>query len=80
MPKVDVIEGLSDDERALTLLALQCLRRDRALAWNIACDIAERDQTKRPTIKSYGIPDIELLARRFGFGAHATDPDAASGD
>jgi hypothetical protein len=75
MPKVEAIEGLSD-ERALVLRALQSLRRDRALVWNIACDIAEQDETKRPTIESYGIPEIELLARRFGFGRHATAPDA----
>jgi hypothetical protein len=42
------------------------LRRDRGKAWNAACDLAEAQGKRRPSLKPYGIDEIERLARRFG--------------
>ena len=66
MPKPELIEGLNDAERQLVIEALRALRRERGLAWNVACDIAEQKGKKRPPLDDYGIEDIKRLARRFG--------------
>jgi hypothetical protein len=63
------IEGLSDDERALLGDALRALRRERGQAWNAACDAAEAEGKRRPSLRAYGIADIKRLARRLGVGA-----------
>ena len=65
MSKPEPVDGLSDEERQLLLKGLRALRRDRGLAWNIACDIADQQGRRRPSIRSYGIDDIERLARRL---------------
>jgi hypothetical protein len=67
--KPEIIEGLSDEERALLREALRALRRDRGKAWNAACDVAEAAGKPRPSLKAYGIDDIKRLARRFGVRA-----------
>ena len=69
MVKPEIIEGLSDEERALLREALRALRRDRGKAWNAACDAAEAAGKRRPSLKAYGIEDIKRLARRFGVRA-----------
>ncbi|MCK0551442.1 hypothetical protein [Pseudomonas syringae] len=67
MSPVTMIEGLSDAERELVIKGLQALRRERGFAWNVACDVAARSNvTVSP---SYGITEIEHLARRFGGSA-----------
>jgi hypothetical protein len=57
---------LSDDERVLLGQALSALRRERGKAWNAACDEAEAQGKRRPSLKPYGIDEIQRLARRFG--------------
>ena len=69
MGKTEIIEGLSDEERALLREALRALRRDRGKAWNATCDAAEAAGRRRPSLKAYGIDDIKRLARRFGVRA-----------
>ncbi len=66
MPEADLADCLSDDERALLGQALSALRRERARAWNAACDRAEAQGKRRPPLKPYGIDEIRRLARRFG--------------
>ncbi len=66
MPRIELIEGLSESERQLVIEGLRALRRERGRAWNIACDIAEQTGKKRPAIDPYRIDDIAKLARRFG--------------
>jgi hypothetical protein len=63
---MELIEGLTEEERALVIAALRALRRERGRAWNAACDLAEREGHKSPPLSGYGIRDIERLARRFG--------------
>ena len=60
------IAGLSNAERELLIEALCALRDARGRAWNIACDQAEREGKRRPSIKRYGIEAIVRLARRLG--------------
>lgn len=69
MAKPPPVEGLSDDERALLGEALRALRRERGQAWNAACDAAEAEGKRRPSLRAYGIEDIKRLARRLGVGA-----------
>ena len=69
MVRPEIIEGLSDEERALLREALRALRRDRGKAWNAACDAAEAAGRRRPSLKAHGIDDIKRLARRFGVRA-----------
>ncbi len=66
MPKADLAACLSDEERALLGQALSALRRERGQAWNAACDRAEAQGKRRPSLKPYGIDEIQRLARRFG--------------
>lgn len=67
MQPVTMIEGLSDAERELVIKGLQALRRERGLAWNVACDVAAVGKvTVSPSLSLYGITEIEYLARRFG--------------
>jgi len=67
--KQDPIDGLSDDERALLGEALRALRRERGRAWNDACDAAEAQGKRRPSLRTYSIEDIKRLARRLGIRA-----------
>ena len=69
MNKPEPIEGLSEDERALLGEALRVLRRERGQAWNAACDAADAEGKRRPSLRAYGIEDIRRLARRLGVGA-----------
>ncbi len=69
MRKPDPIDGLSDDERTLLGEALRALRRERGQAWNAACDAAEAQGKRRPSLRGYGIEDIRRLARRLGVAA-----------
>ena len=57
---------LSDAERTLLGEALTLLRRERGKAWNAACDAAEAQGKRHPSLRSHGIEDIKRLARRFG--------------
>ncbi len=66
MPGADLADCLSDDERVLLGQALSALRRERGKAWNAACDEAEAQGKRRPSLKPYGIDEIQRLARRFG--------------
>lgn len=63
------IGGLSDDERTLLGEALRALRRERGRAWNAACDAAEAQAKRPPSLRAYGIDDIRRLARRLGVPA-----------
>ena len=69
MPKQARIGGLSDEEIALLAEAFPALRKDRGQAWNAACDIAEAQGKRRPSLRPYGIDDIKCLACRFGIAA-----------
>ncbi len=69
LPKQARIGGLSDEEIALLAEAFSALRKDRGQAWNAACDIAEAQGKRRPSLRPYGIDDIKCLARRFGIAA-----------
>jgi len=60
------IDGLSEEERALLGDALRALRRERGRAWNAACDLAEAQGKRRPSLRGYGIDEIKRLGRRFG--------------
>ena len=66
MEKRDPVAGLNDDERMLLGEALCALRRERGAAWNAACDVAEAQGKRRPSLRAYGIEDIRQLARRLG--------------
>jgi hypothetical protein len=67
-------DELSEAERQLVIKGLRALRRERGLAWNIACDLATERKVKPPPLSQYGITEIEQLARRFGGTArHWTD-------
>ena len=75
MPKADLAEYLSEEERTLLGQAFSALRLERGKAWNAACDRAMAQGKRRPALKSYGIAEIERLARRFGTKAlHWTEP------
>ena len=65
MDKREPIAGLSDDERMLLGEALCALRRERGAAWNAACDAAEAQAKRQPSLRPYGIEDIRRLARRL---------------
>jgi hypothetical protein len=67
--KPEPIEGLSDAEKALLGEALRALRRERGRAWNAACDAAEAQGRRSPSLRAFGIEDIKRLARRFGVRA-----------
>ena len=45
------------------------LRRERGAAWMAACDRAEAQGKRDPSLRAYGIPEIKRLARRLGVGA-----------
>ena len=66
MPEADLAGCLNDEERALLGQALSALRLERGKAWNAACDLAEAQGKRRPSLKLYGIDEITRLARRFG--------------
>jgi hypothetical protein len=65
LPRRERIGDLNDEEIALLAEAFRGLRRDRGQAWNAACDIAEAQGKRRPSLRAYGIDDIKRLARRF---------------
>ncbi len=60
------IAELTEAEWMLLGEALRALRRERAEAWNLACDAAEALGNKRPSLKPYGIASTRRLARRLG--------------
>ena len=66
MSEANLAEGLSAEERALLGEALSALRRERGRAWGAACDRAEAEGKQRPSLRAYGIDEIERLACRFG--------------
>ena len=66
MPEAESGTGLSEEERALLGAAFSALRRERGRAWNAACDWAEAEGKRRPSLRAYGIDEIMGLARRFG--------------
>jgi hypothetical protein len=66
MPKADLADCLSEEERSLLGEALSALRRDRGKAWNAAWDLAKAQGKRRPSLKPFGIDAIKRLARRFG--------------
>jgi hypothetical protein len=67
--KPEPIEGLSDAEKALLGEALRALCRERGRAWNAACDAAEAQGRRSPSLRAFGIEEIKRLARRFGVRA-----------
>jgi hypothetical protein len=67
--KPEPIDGLSDAEKALLGEALQALRRERGRARNAACDAAEAQGRRSPSLRAFGIEDIKRLVRRFGVRA-----------
>ncbi len=66
MSKPEPIADLSDDERKLLIEELTALRRERGQAWNLACDAADANGKRRPSLRQIGIDDIKRLARRIG--------------
>ena len=66
MGKVELIEGLNDEERKLLIEALRALRTERGKAWNEACDAAEAAGKRLPSLRVYGIDQIKRMARRLG--------------
>jgi len=69
MAPVVLVEGLTDEERALLIEGLRALRRARGKAWFKACDAAEATGQPQPSLEPYGIRAIEQLARRLGGSA-----------
>jgi len=69
LDKPESIGGLSDDERMLLGEALRALRRERGAVWNAACDTAEAQAKRPPSLRAYGIDDIRRLARRLDIRA-----------
>jgi len=70
MSRPEPVEELSDDERALLIEALRALRRERGRAWNVACDAADVEGKRQPSLTRFGIDDIKRLARRLGGATH----------
>ena len=68
MDKQLPITGLDDNERALIWEALRVLRQQRGAAWNKACDVAEEQGRRRPSLRAYGIEPIRQLAKRLRIG------------
>jgi len=66
MNKLEPIDNLSDDERKLLIDGLTALRKERGQAWNLACDAADANGKRRPSLRQFGIDDIKRLARRIG--------------
>ncbi len=66
MAPIMLIAELTAAERVLLGEALTALRRERANAWNQACDEAEAQGKRRPSLKPYAINSIRHLARRLG--------------
>ena len=66
MSKPEPIADLNDDERKLLIEGLTALRRERGQAWNLACDVADANGKRRPSLRQIGIDDIKRLARRIG--------------
>ena len=66
MVELELTSRLNEDERTLLGEALSALRRERGAAWNAACDRADSQGKRRPSLRAYGIDDIRRLARRFG--------------
>jgi len=61
LPKQERIGGLIDEEMVLLAEAFRALRRDRGQAWNTACDGAEAQGKRRPSLRPYGIDDIKRI-------------------
>ena len=71
MSNPEPIADLSDDERKWLIDGLTALRRQRGQAWNLACDAADANGKRQPSLHQFGIDDIKRLARRIGgIGAH----------
>ena len=66
MAPIMLIAELTDAERMLLGEALTALRRERANAWNRACDAADAQGKRRPSLKPYAINSIRQLAQRLG--------------
>lgn len=66
MSKPERIDGLNDDERKLLIEALTALRRERGQAWNAACNAADAEGKRHPSLRRFGINDIKRLAHRIG--------------
>ena len=66
MSKSERITELNDEERKLLIEALTALRRERGKAWNLACDAADVEGKRQPSIRQFGIDEIKRLARRIG--------------
>jgi len=66
VPKADLADGLSAEERVLLGEAFSALRRERGKAWIAACHRADERGKRRPGLQTAGIDEIKRLARRFG--------------
>ena len=76
MAETALADRLSEEERTLLGEALSALRRERGRAWNTACDQADAQGRRRPSLRAYGIEEIKRLARRLGTTApHWTERD-----
>lgn len=75
MAKVELIEGLNDEERKLLIEALRSLRTEKGKAWNDACDAAQVAGKRRPSIKHFKIDEIKRMARRLGGGSTHWEED-----
>jgi len=66
VPKADLADRLSAEERALLGEAFSALRRERGKAWIDACHRADERGKRRPGLQMAGIKEIKRLAQRFG--------------
>jgi len=69
LPAVEVyVMGKPEPIAGFKLLieGLTALRRERGQAWNLACDAADANGRRRPSLRQFGIDDIKRLARRIG--------------
>ena len=64
--KADLVECLTEQERALLGEAFSTLREARGRAWLAACRRADEQGKRRPGLRTAGIEEIKRLARRFG--------------
>lgn len=64
MSKPEPIGGLSDDERKLLIEGLIALRRERGRAWNGACDVAEAEGKRQPSLRQFGIDGLFCIKVR----------------
>lgn len=57
---------ISKEQRDLIVRGLQALWRERSAAYNLACDLPQ-SQNKPPSRSDFGIPEVELEMRKWGF-------------